>query len=969
MTWRRPQRVLGPDVTPKSSMKRIVLLALAVALSPAGSARGQPAPSPSALATALEAARTTDYVAAEKGLLAIRGTERPTALLTLARVMLEQGRLAEADKYAAAVVAGGGARRLEALALRGTLLAAQGKVVDAISLLEPNKDALGTGGRRVRLELGELLVRAGRRADAESVLLKFADEYGSDAIASTDAEGLAMVGRAMHLLRHAKDANRAYNESERAEITASGGALHGSARVETLLWRADLYIDKFDPGHAEQVLLEALRIAPRSADAMVMLARVKLEQAFDFEAAEKLVREALAIDSKHKGAYAARAAINLRDMSLVSANAAIDAGLGIDPNDLELLSLRAAARFLADDKPGFEAAKREVFARNKEFAQAYEIIGEYAEWEHRYGDVIAMMMDATVLDPKDSKAWAQLGLMQTRAGKEVDGVKSLEEAWRGDHFNVRVYNTLELLYTQWIPHEYESATQGIFNLRYPKAERAVLERYVPRMLGEAWGAMKARYLFTPETPVAVEMYRDRQHFSVRTSGLPNIGIQGVCFGHVVAAMSPQSEPFNWGNVLWHELAHVFAIQLSNNHVPRWFTEGLSEYETMIRRPEWRRELDPELYLALKKKVLPSALEMNRAFTHAEGELDVTVAYYAASQLVAFTADQFGFPKIGRALQLWGAGKQTEDVLRDAFGVAPSEYDARFRAWAMARLTRYDGQYLFDVKALPVEEARAAVTATPSSARARVILAFALMHAHQPAVARSELDEAFKLAPDDQDAHYLAAKLAAVGKDIAAQEKHLRAIRAAGGDGYAVEMGLAEAAESRHDGAAQRALLEAAHRFDPTQVDPLHGLYELATTEKRDADALSALMDVARLDQHDRRAYALLLEKLVATKSWGEAKRVGEAALYVDVENAAIHVDYARALSATGDHVRAAFELETALLCDAAGGPEQDKGATATAHALLARERLALGDAAAARTHRDEALRLDPANADARALKP
>ena len=81
-------------------------------------------------------------------------------------------------------------------------------------------------------------------------------------------------------------------------------------------------------------------------------------------------------------------------------------------------------------------------------------------------------------------------------------------------------------------------------------------------------------------------YADAEQFSVRTSGLPNVGIQGVCFGKTLAAMSPRAEPFNWGNVLWHELAHVFAIQLSKSRVPRWFTEGLSEYETIERRPEW-----------------------------------------------------------------------------------------------------------------------------------------------------------------------------------------------------------------------------------------------------------------------------------------------------------------------------------------------------------------------------------------------
>ena len=146
------------------------------------------------------------------------------------------------------------------------------------------------------------------------------------------------------------------------------------------------------------------------------------------------------------------------------------------------------------------------------------------------------------------------------------------------------------------------------------------------------------------------------------------------------------------------------------------------------------------------------------------------------------------------------------------------------------------------------------------------------------------------------------------------------------------MALAEIAEARKDKVAGRAALEAAHRFDPTQVEPLRGLYDLAAAEKRDADALAALRELARLDQHDRRAYRLLLGALVDGKRWDEAKRVGEAALFVDVESAEVHVNYARALSATGDHETAAFELESALLCDAKP-PDR-----ARALALLAAER-------------------------------
>ncbi len=210
------------------------------------------------------------------------------------------------------------------------------------------------------------------------------------------------------------------------------------------------------------------------------------------------------------------------------------------------------------------------------------------------------------------------------------------------------------------------------------------------------------------------------------------------------------------------------------------------------------------------------------------------------------------------------------------------------------------------------------------------------------------------------AHYLAAKLGA--DDPAAAKAHLDAIKSAGGDGFQVEMGFAELAEKRKDKAALRASLDAAHRFDPSQVEPVQGLFRLATEEKRDADALSALRELTMLDQHDRKGWGLLLQRLVDAKQWDEAKKVGESAIFVDVESPLLHTNYARALAATGAHEKAVFELESALACD-----PKPKGA-ATAHALLARELVALHRNADARTHLAEALKLDPQNAEAAGVK-
>lgn len=920
--------------------------AITLALVLASSSLGAQQPKP--LQAGLEALAASDYATAEAQL---KNLSEPEAKLGLAQAAFEQGKYADADKIAQGV---SGALRVRGVVLRAEVLEATGKIQEAIKLLESVKTGKGADVRRARLMLGDYLIRVGKRADADDPLHKVVEEYNDGTITGQDAEGYADVGRAAFLLRSPKDANKAFKEAERAD----------KKRVQTFLWASELFVDKYDAGHAEEELKEALALAPHRADILVMLARVKLDQSLDFDEAEKLIKQALAVNPRHAGALAVRAGLSLRDMDIAGAEKALAEGLAVNPNDLELLSLKAASRFLDDDPKGFETTKKEVLAKNPEFARMYVIIGEFAEWEHRYDDIVAMMKDATKLDPDDGRAWAELGLTQMRSGDETAGLDSIRKAWSKDHFNVRVFNTLNM-YEEDIPKLYETVSDGVFNIRYAKDERPVMERYAPRMLGEAFGSMKARYGFVPTTPVQVEMYASRQTFSVRTSGLPNIGIQGVCFGRVVAAISPHAEPFNYGNVLWHELGHVFAIQLSKNHVPRWFTEGLSEYETIARRPEWARELDPELYTAITEKRLPGAVDMNRAFTHASDANDVTVAYYAASQMLIWTVERFGMPKVVDALKLWGAGKKTPEVIKLAFGVTADEYDAGYRTWQLARLTRYQSQYLFSLKAKDLDDAKKGVADAPTSAKAHVELAVALFREHKGKEAKAEIDAALAIDPSNADAHFVAAQVAHTEKDADGAKRHLDTMRSAGHDGYVVRSMLADLAEEKKDEKEMRYELEAAYRLDPSQSEPLKGLFDLATNEKREGDALAALEKLAALEQHDRKVWRLLLDKLVTAKRWEDARKVGESAIFVDVMGAQTHTLYARALSATNAHAQAIYELESALLCPTAKGGEKDK---ATAHAVLAQELLTLKKPADAKKHLDEALKLDPENADAKALK-
>lgn len=928
--------------TGRGRLLMAALLGSSLALSaPALSAdppRASPAKRSPALESALAALESSDYPKAEIELAKIQGAEKPLALTAAARLALITGRYGDAISRAKEAQKSA-AVRASATVVLADALRATGKIDEAIRALEAVQKEPGTGGLRAKLSLGDALIAVGRRSDAEAPLMEVVDAYNSGAVPDADAAALTLVGRASQLLRSPKDANRAYGEAERLD----------KKNIELLLDRADLFLDKYDPGHAEELTDEVLAIAPNLPDALAMLARVKLDQALDFDAAEKLIAKALAINPSHAGALAVRAGLALRDLDIPKAEEALKLGLSTNPRDLELLSLKATARFLADDRPGYEAAKKQVFANNKEYSQFYGIASEYAEWEHRYDDIVTMMREATKVDPEDAKAWAQLGVMQMRSGDETTGLQALDKAWSLDHFNVRVFNTLNL-YEKSIATSYETLPSGVFRIRYPKAERAVLERYVPRMLGEAWASMKSRYGFSPTQPVQIELYENRQHFSVRTSGLPNVGIQGVCFGHVVASMTPHGEPFNWGNVLWHELGHVFAIQLSKSHVPRWFTEGLSEYETIARRPEWQREQDPDLALALRKNALPSAVDMNRAFTHAKSGADVTVAYYASSQLLVYTVEHFGMNRVVQALRAWGDGLRTEDVLKKAFGVSAKEYDDGFHAWLKARLARYDGQFMFDDRPEPLDDAKARAD-REKSADALAAYALSLLHAKKGDEAKAAIAAALAADPNHMTAHFLSAKLE---KEPDLRELHLRAIQKAGGDGYTIRMELANVAEMRKDVPRMRAELEAASHFDPSQVEPLKGMFDIAHDAKRSDEELELLRKIAPLEQHDRRIWREYMLRLVESKAWDEAKRVGQSAVFVDIEGAETHLAYGTALGATGHHKDAIFELETALLT------EPPAALAAAIHRSLAAEYRAVGNPAEGAKHDAEAAKPPPA---------
>jgi tetratricopeptide (TPR) repeat protein len=862
-----------------------------------------PAPVPP-LAAAKDHLEASRYAEAERGFRAeLAGKNRVAATLGLGETLLATGRYAEASELARSLDDPAEATRAARAALEGRALVRQGKLADAekvlraVETLEPAHDA--------RLLLGELLIELGRRKEARAPLMALIEAYNNERFSPERGHELALVGRAASLLRSPRDANEAYSEAEAS----------GVFDRKLLLWRADLFLEKYDPGKAEEVLNDLLERAPNDADALVAMAHVRLDQALDFDEAEKLVRRALAVNPKLPEAYFVLAGVALRDQELELVERHVVDGLAIRPGDLRLLSLRAAARFVGADPARFEESRREVLSRNPEYSAFYAIVGEYADWEHRYDAIVELMREAVKLDPDDPVALASLGVNLMRAGREKDSVTALSRAFSLDPYNVRVFNTLEL-FEKVVPKEYVSVPGARFTIRYHQKDKPVLERYVPELLERSWKTLVEHYAFTPQTPVGIELYAERQHFAIRTSGLPETEIQGVCFGHTLASMSPQRESFNLGMTLWHELAHVFHIQLSKNRVPRWFTEGLAEYETKLARPAWTREHDPDLYEMRRAGRLPRIESMNRAFTRAEQLSDMATAYYASSRLVEMLGAQYGMKRLADVMRLWGEGKRTNEAFQSALGAPPADADRRFDALLDKEHSRYKGTFVPLERSGPIEAAREAVQKAPKSAEKHTLLALSCLRTGDVAGAKSALARALALDPRFADARFLDARVATAEKRHDAAIQVLGGMIADGQDGFAVRMLLSEAAEASRRRDVLEESLRAAAKLDPTQVGPLLGLLALAEEQKNDDEAVALLKKIVTLSEHDSGAHRALLEKLVRRGDFDAAVALGDDAVWVDLLGFETHHLFAQALIAKGDFKRAEFELESALLCQA-----------------------------------------------------
>jgi tetratricopeptide (TPR) repeat protein len=891
-----------------------------------------------------------DYKAALGELAKVTGKDRAEARLLLAEAQRLTGDYAGAEATAAALAKDKDAK----IAARAQIAVAEvqrltGRYADARKMMDALV-AARPDDRGARHMLSLILIDVGDTAAVKKLLQQTMDEYDAKKIDLDDPEQLFYLAEAARYSGQYEFANDSYRESvaKAAQFTDAGVA-----------W-ADLFLQKYASELADQTLEEVFKVNPNHPEAHAEAAAVEIEKDYDLQAVRSHLDKALALNPKNARALMVRAGIEIDQNQWDVARKTVGEILAVNPQSTEALSMLATIAWLRDDKTEYEAQRKKVLAINPAYAKLYEYIGRSAVREHRYVEAIEIEKQAVALVPEDYEAMSEIGLGYLRLGDEKQGMDWLQKAWKGDEYNVRTYNTLNLF--DRLPKDYVFHDAAHFKFRYHKDESAILARYIEPTLEQEFKELSARYGFQPKTPIVVELYADKDDYSIRTVGLPDLGALGVCFGQVITAMSPANGDINWGMVLWHEMAHVFAIQLSNSRVPRWFTEGLSEYETLIHDPSWRRENDSDVYGAIAQGTLPSVATLNYEFMQPDPQ-GVVVAYYLSAVTVEYIAQTYGFPKIVQALKLYGQGKETPEVIKAITGHTVAEFDADFRKYLDIRLAAWKGTFRLPSKGFDdPTKLEVAAAAAPKDADKAAAVALGWYYAGDADKATAAATAALALDSKNPIARYVLAEAQMRGGDAAKAKALYQSLAADGHDSFDVRVRLAQLAQGDGDVKTAIAELCAAKALNPESSYPYQELAAIYRKQGKDALALAELEHYVFLEQMQLAPLKELIEGYQKLGRSDKVRTYAQMATFIAPSDTEVLIALGTAQVALGQPDRALYAFDSAVLAN----PPMRR--PALAHIGRARAYLALGQKPKAKAAIAQALKTEPENAEALALK-
>lgn len=191
--------------------------------------------------------------------------------------------------------------------------------------------------------------------------------------------------------------------------------------------------------------------------------------------------------------------------------------------------------------------------------------------------------------------------------------------------------------------------------------------------------------FVPEKRILVILHETREELRGAFGWPESEDAMGVYWGGVVRVLSPKawvdtndidviSARFRAESTLGHEFTHLLLDYMTQGNYPRWFSEGLAQYEEyLISGHVWT-----EPYMDGKPPYY-SYSEM-AGFENLD---DQAKAYNQAFLMVYYMARQYGWEKMIGLLNALSSGQSFGAAVNTVYGIAEKEMAGRWTSWAEA----------------------------------------------------------------------------------------------------------------------------------------------------------------------------------------------------------------------------------------------------------------------------------------------
>ena len=754
-------------------------------------------------------------------------------------------------------------------AVRAQALVARGRYQEAESLLRPSAGRAPTSA--AALELGLLLDLLGR-AEAQAIFTRVA----AAATTSNDAFELGRAARALRALGRTQDANSIYRDA--VSLAPKDAALNQG-------W-GELFLQTYNYPEALQSFQAVLELDPKFAPALLGVARTLVNE--NPPQANGAAVKALEINPSYVSAQVFLADQAVDAGKRPEARKLLEKALAINPSSLEALSLVAALDYVEDKKADFEAGVAKVLAIAPNHGEIYRVAGDLAARNYRFDEAVTLVRQGLKLTPGDGESLGDLGTHLLRTGDEPAARQALEASFKIDPYNKVTFNLLTMMDTL---DTFVTVEDDKFIMRMHKDEAPLLQDFAMSLAHQALDTLSKRYKLTPAGPILIEIFPKHDDFAVRNVGLPGmIGALGACFGRVVTMDSPKARPpgeFQWEATLWHELAHVITLQMSNQRVPRWLTEGISVYEETLARKEWGRTQDMMFATMVNNGETFPLKDLNEAFTDPR---KISIAYFQASVLVEHLVKAYGEPALHTLLRAYGKGLDNDAAMKEAFGTTLEGLQAGFdetvesKFGALRRaLKAPEGEELLKA---PLESLQAVAAKNPDSFHVQMVLGRRLREAGKKDEAIEAFERAAKLVPianGEDSPHLQIAELALEKKDQARAMAALQAVMNADFDNVEAARQLARLMSEAKvtDPSRRRPVFERIAAIDPFDASAHVELGRLALERNEPDLAIREFRAVLALKPVDQAAaYTDLAEAYLRAGRRPEARKQTLAALEI-----------------------------------------------------------------------------------------